>query len=186
MLKRILRFRKKLSRLDVILLLLTVMLLIGSLALFFNTSQIRKERDEVAAQVKRAAIALKEVNPSAKLDELKQEKAKLQAEMATILSPTQIDSSELTMQLWQWASQSGVELSQTTYSSGKVKLGDLSYDVLKYTLQAVGEPHSLAKFIKKLDSSPYAPVVDTLNLAYLPPSGPWKANLSFTIYTLSE
>ncbi len=186
MLQRILTFRKKLSRLDVILLLLTALLLIGSLVLFFNTYQIKKERDEVAAQVKRAAIALKEANSSAKLDELKQEKAKLQAEMAAILSPTQIDSSELTMQLWQWASQSGVEISQTTYSSGKVKLGDLSYDVLKYTLQAAGRLYSLAKFIERLDSSPYAPVVEALNLAYLAPSGPWKANLSFTIYTLSE
>ncbi|MEK7847830.1 MAG: hypothetical protein AAB270_02780, partial [Chloroflexota bacterium] len=122
-----------------------------------------REAQELRQEVEKARQALQAARNQAALPALQEEKASLARTLATSM-PSRAEESKITLKLWEWAAESGVQLRDLEHDIDTIKLGGEEFIALKYQLLAVGEPQALHRFMGLVDTSQYAPQAEELSL----------------------
>lgn len=155
--------RGRLSRTERVLLGLAALAVLSGLYLSWGNLQMTREGQQLSQQVEKARKALQAARNQADLPALQEEKASLARTLATSM-PSRAEGSKMTLKLWEWAAESGVQLRELEHDTGTIKLGEGEFIALKYQLLAVGEPQALHRFMGLVDASPYAPQAEELSL----------------------
>lgn len=153
----------RLSRSERIIAAVLAVLLLANLYLLWDIRQTAAESQSLRQQEEKGRRALQTARSQADLPALEQEKLSLSAALATSL-PSRTEESRITLKLWEWATESGVELRQVERSSGALTLAGSEFAALKFNMRATGEPPVLQRFMGLISSSRYIPQAEELTL----------------------
>lgn len=88
----------------------------------------------------------------------------------------------MTLKLWEWAAESGVQLRDLEQDTGTIKLGGEEFIALKYQLLAAGEPQALHRFMGLVDTYQDAPQAEELSLTPAPEGkGEWGLSVNLIV-----